>query len=84
MAIGAKDQLDLALVKKYKSLRMDNPIVGNSMVEPDKMFEAMNDYAQMHKNMLEINQKLHNTCIGAISMNIEYRKSKPLPTRTSA
>ena len=78
MSIGAKDGLDVALVKKYGSLRVDNPIVGNSMVDPNRMFDAMNDYASMHKSMLDIQQKLHATCLNAITPGIQYSKTKRL------
>ncbi len=78
MGIGAKDTLDIALVKKYNSLRVDNPIVGNSMVDPNKMYDAMNDYASMQKSMLDIQQKLHSTCLNAITPSIQYCKTKRL------
>ena len=78
MSIGARDGLDVALVKKYGGLRVDNPIVGNSMIDPDKMFNAMNDYALMHKSMLDIQKKLHETCLSAITPNIQYNKTKRL------
>lgn len=78
MSIGAKDGLDVALVKKYGSLRVDNPIVGNSMVDPNKMYDAMNDYASMHRSMLDIQQKLHDKCLSAITPNIQYCKTKRL------
>ena len=78
MGIGAKDGLDVALVKKYGSLRVDNPIVGNSMVDPNKMFDAMNDFALMHRSMLDIQQKLHATCLNAITPGIQYNRTKRL------
>ena len=78
MSIGAQDRLDVALVKKYSTLRVDNPIVGNSMVDPNKMYDAMNDYASMHRSMLDIQQKLHKTCLDAIGLNIQYNKTKRL------
>ncbi len=84
MGIGAKDKLDVALVKKYAGLKVDNPIVGNSMVEPTKMYDAMNDYASMHLAMLNVQQKLRTMCISAMAPNIQYRKTKPLTKRATA
>jgi|GEM_PF-973785 len=78
MSVGAKDYLDMALVKKYASMRVDNPIVESSMVDPNKMFEAMNDYASMHRSMLDIQQKLRSTCIRTTAMGIKYHKSRDL------
>ena len=83
MGIGATDRLDIALVKKYNGLRVDNPIVGNSMVDPQKMYDAMNDYAQMHMAMISVGQKLRSTCISAMAPNIKYNKTKPLGNRAT-
>lgn len=78
MAVGAKDHLDVALVRKYAGLRVDNPTVGSSMVDPVKMYDAMNDYAQMHRSMLDIQQKLRSTCIKTTALGIQYRKSRDI------
>jgi len=76
MAIGAKDRIDAMLVRKYAMQKVDNPTVQTSMINPEKMYEAMNDYAQMHLCMLNIQQKLKSTCINAISGSIQYTKSR--------
>lgn len=78
MAIGAKDRIDVLLVKKYATMKVDNPIIQSSMINPDKMYEAMNDYAHMHLAMINMQQSLRETCIKAISQNIQYRKSRNL------
>ena len=66
------------LVKKYAMQKVDNPTIQTSMINPDKMYEAMNDYAQMHLCMLNIQQKLKSTCISAISGSIQYTKSRSI------
>lgn len=76
MSIGAKDHLDQLLVKKYSGLKVDNPIVESSMIDPNKMFDAMNDYASMQRTMLNMQSKLRETCIKTVAMSIEYRKSR--------
>ncbi len=81
MAIGARDRIDAMLVKKYAMQKVDNPIIQTSMIDPNKMYEAMNDYAQMHLSMLNIQQKLKNTCISAIAGSIQYTKSRNLKSR---
>ena len=78
MTIGAKDTIDVLLVKKYASMKVDNPTVQTSMINPDKMYEAMNDYAQMHMAMINMQSALRDTCLRAISGNIQYRKSRNL------
>ena len=84
MAIGAKDKIDALLVKKYQGLKVDNPVIQSSMIDPDKMLEAMNDYAMIHMNALDLQQQLKSTCIKAISLNIQYRKSKNIKMRKPA
>ena len=81
MAIGARDRIDAMKIKKYAMQKVDNPIIQTSMIDPNKMYEAMNDYAQMHLSMLNIQQKLKNTCISAISGSIQYTKSRNLKSR---
>lgn len=82
MAIGAKDRIDVLLVKKYATMKVDNPTIQSSMINPEKMYEAMNDYAHMHLAMINMQQSLRETCIKAISQNIQYRKSRNLKKRT--
>lgn len=76
MAVGAKDHIDMALVKKYAGLRVDSPTVQASMVDPNKMYDAMNDYAQMQRAMLNIHQNLRSACIKTTALGIQYRKSR--------
>ena len=76
MAIGAQDSLDKALVRKYQSLKVDNPVIESSMVDPNKMMDTMNDYANAHMEAFRIQQALRNICTKAISMNIQYTKMK--------
>ncbi len=84
MAIGAKDRIDQMLVKKYAGLKVDNAVVQASMIDPAKMLDAMNDYAQVHMSALNLQQQLKTTCIKAMAMNIQYRKSKPLTPKSAA
>ena len=52
MAIGPEDYIDQLLVKKYAEERVDNHDNMESMVDPQKMLGAMNDYSSMAKNMM--------------------------------
>ncbi len=81
MAIGAKDGLDKALVKKYSSLKVDNAIVQNSMIDPNKLMSTMNDYANAHMEAFRIQQTLRNVCTKAISMNIHYMKMQNVKSK---
>lgn len=78
MAIGARDKIDMLLVKKYQGLKVDNPVIEASMVDPAKMMSAMNDYAQAQMNAIKLQQQLRTTCLKAISLNIQYNKSRSL------
>ncbi len=81
MAIGAQDKLDKALVRKYQSLKVDNAIVQSSMIDPNKMMETMNDYANAHMEAYRIHQALRDICTKAISMNIQYTKMKSVKSK---
>ncbi len=81
MSIGAHDQLDRALVKKYQSMKVDNAIVENSMIDPNKMMATINDYANAHMEAFRIQQALRDICSKAISMNIQYTKMKAPKTK---
>ena len=62
MAIGANDYIDRLLVKKYAKEQVDNHDNTQSMVNPEKMMSAMNDYATMSRNMFALSQKLNLAC----------------------
>ena len=64
MAVGAKDRIDQLLVKKYAKEQVDNHDISMSMVDPEKMMEAMNDYAAIQKNMLIMSGRIANLCAG--------------------
>ena len=56
MAIGARDYIDKLLVKKYADEKVDNHDAVESMVNPEKMLEAMNDVAAIQRNMLMLSK----------------------------
>lgn len=76
MAVGARDHLDQLLVRKYAGLKVDNPIIEASVIDPDRMYEAMKDYAQVQFSMMKVHEKLRETCLKTTSMSIQYRKTK--------
>ena len=81
MSVGAQDNLDKALVKKYQSLKVDNAVVQSSMIDPNKMMSTMNDYANAHMEAFRIQQTLRGICSKAISMNIQYTKMKNVKSK---
>ena len=56
MAVGARDYIDKLLVKKKKKKKVDNHEAMESMINPDKMLEAMNDVAAIQRNMFMLSQ----------------------------
>lgn len=78
MSIGARDYIDQLLVKKYAQEQVDNHQAVESMVEPEKMMEAMNDYSNMSRNMFALSQKLTSVCYGINARNAQYRKAAVL------
>ena len=75
MAIGAKDYIDQLLVKKYSQEKVDNHDNVPSMVNPEKMMEAMNDYSSMHRNMFALKQKLNSSCYSLNARSARYTKA---------
>ena len=81
MAIGARDRIDQMLVKKYAQQQVDNHDNTVSMVNPDKMMSAMNDYASMSRNMFVLSQKLNTACSRLNARTARYATS---PIRQAA
>jgi len=75
MTIGAHDYIDQLLVRKYASEKVDNHDGIASMVNPEKMMAAMNDYSTVSRNMFALNQKLTAACSAINAMNAQYRKA---------
>ncbi|MFR1672729.1 MAG: hypothetical protein ACLSWI_07305 [Candidatus Gastranaerophilaceae bacterium] len=75
MAIGAEDYIDQLLVKKYAEEKVDNHENMESMVDPSKMMGAMNDYANMYRNMMTLKQRLNIACYAINARTARYNKS---------
>jgi len=77
MSIGAEDYIDQLLVKKYAEEKVDNHENMESMVEPEKMMDAMNDYAEMYRNMMNLKQRLNIACYAINARTARYIKTRP-------
>lgn len=75
MAIGAQDYIDQLLVKKYAQEQVDNHNPIESMVQPEKMLGAMNDFADASRTMVALSQKLATICYSVNAANARYRKA---------
>ena len=75
MAVGPRDYIDQLLVKKYADEKVDNPEIA-SLVDADKMLNAMNDYSDMRRNMMVLNNKLTNICAQLNERTAQYRVSR--------
>ena len=73
MAIGARDYIDQLLVKKYADEKVDNHDALESMIDPTKMLEAMNDVAMVQRNMFALSQKLQSTCYAINARTARYK-----------
>ena len=63
MAVGAQDNLDRLLVKKYSGKQVENhEDIVSKMVDPNKMMETMNDVAAVQRTMLAMSNKLASIC----------------------
>ena len=75
MGIGAEDYIDKMLVQKYQEEKVDNHENATSMITPDEMYSAMNDYASTLKNMMELRQRLNIACYAINARTARYQKS---------
>jgi hypothetical protein len=75
MSVGADDYIDRMLVQKYQEEKVDNHDNMESMVDPEKMLGAMNDYAATLKNMMQLRQRLNIACYAINARTARYQKS---------
>ena len=75
MYIVAEDYIDQLLVKKYAEEKVDNHDNVESMVDPEKMMGAMNDYASMYRNMMNLKQRLNIACYAINARTARYNRS---------
>lgn len=75
MAVGARDYIDKLLVKKYADEKVDNLEAMESMIDPEKMLETMNDVAAIQKNLLALSVRLSSTCYAINARAARYKKS---------
>ena len=75
MGVGADDYIDKMLVQKYQEERVDNHDNMESMVNANKMMEAMNDYAATVRNMMELRQRLNIACYAINARTARYQRS---------
>lgn len=75
MAIGAHDYIDQLLVKKYAQEKVDNHDNVASMVNPEEMMRAMQDYASTQRNLLALKNKLNAACSSIVARTAQYRKA---------
>lgn len=76
MAVGAEDYIDQLLVKKYAEEKVDNHENMESMVDPEKMMDAMNDYANMYRNMMNLKQRLNIACYAINARTARYTRTR--------
>ena len=73
MAVGARDYIDKLLVKKYADEKVDNHDALESMIDPNKMLEVMNDVAMVQRNMLALSQKRSSVCYAVNAKRARYK-----------
>lgn len=76
MAIGARDYIDKLLVKKYADEKVDNHDALESMIDPNKMLEVMNDVAMVQRNMFALSQRLQSSCYAINARSARYRNKQ--------
>ena len=77
MAVGARDHIDRLLVGKYaeeKTLCLEESALA---VEPEKMLNAMQDFAAVQRSFMTMQIKLKNICSNVTAKGANYRSSLP-------
>ena len=59
MAVGPRDYIDQLLVKKYADEKVDSS-EGIKAVDQETMLEAMDDFSNMKRNMIQFKNILHD------------------------
>lgn len=75
MAVGPRDYIDQLLVKKYADEKVDNP-EHVEVVEAEKMLDAMSDFSNMYKNMVNLQDRLTSFCSALNQKAVRYRTSR--------
>ena len=75
MAVGARDYIDKLLVKKYAEEKVNNIEALESMIDPNKMLETMNDVAAVQRNLLALSEKLAYTCYAINARVARYKRT---------
>ena len=76
MAVGAQDNIDRLLVKKYSGKQVENhEDIVSKMVDPNKMMETMNDVAAVQRTMLAMSNKLASIC-SQINSKARYKSGQ--------
>lgn len=83
MAIGARDNIDRELVRKYAKLKMDNPET-TKLVDTQTMLDAMNEYANMQREMITLDKKLKEICSNVTCKSVRYMRINFNPPRRRA
>ena len=67
-----KNMASEALGRSQVTAQVDNHENTTSMVNPEKMMSAMNDYASMSRNMFVLSQKLSSACSRVNARSARY------------
>jgi len=74
MAVGARDQIDRLLVQKYADFDGNCKGELHTAIDAEKMLETMNDYANVHRSMIDLHNKMKSVCAG-INAKVRYSRS---------
>ena len=82
MAFRPKDQIDMMIIQKYASEKMDN-CTYTALINPNQMMGAMKDYAEVQRNCMILNNQLKSFCQAVSSKAAAYKASR-LPQQRAA
>ena len=84
MAVGARDNIDRELVRKYAKLKMDNPET-TKLIDTQTMLNTMQEVANLKRDMAimdsKIKEKLNEMCMTVTSKTAKYTRINFNPPR---
>ena len=73
MAIGARDHIDKAIVKKYSDKQVDKHDIEQSVISADDVMKIMNYVSTNSITQMKLSRRLSIVCYAVNAMSANYK-----------
>ena len=73
MAIGARDRIDKAIVKKYSDKQVDKHDIEQSAISADDVMKIMNYVSTNSVTQMKLSRRLSIVCYAVNAMSANYK-----------